>query len=189
MRVASLLGRQCLRSAIRRPLFRQIPVARLIHTQLSVRPRIPLTRSKRRGRILYALLTPAAFVRLSEEDNGDGKTPEEHMLEASREEIRKGVPDSAHGLTRAWKELYLFLDLYIYEPIATGFRFLHLTVIFVPVIATIPVIWVGRRVKERESERSGTLWWYDFLVRSMERAGPAFIKVKSNGSNRSSTRC
>ncbi|KAI4180078.1 MAG: hypothetical protein L6R41_007474 [Letrouitia leprolyta] len=177
MRVASLLGRQCLRSAIRRPLFRQIPVARLIHTQLSVRPRIPLTRSKRRGRILYALLTPAAFVRLSEEDNGDGKTPEEHMLEASREEIRKGVPDSAHGLTRAWKELYLFLDLYIYEPIATGFRFLHLTVIFVPVIATIPVIWVGRRVKERESERSGTLWWYDFLVRSMERAGPAFIKL------------
>lgn len=116
-------------------------------------------------------------MRLSEEDNGDGKTPEEHMLEASREEIRKGVPDSAHGLTRAWKEVYLFLDLYIYEPIATGFRFLHLAVIFVPVIATIPVIWLGRRVKERDRERSGTLWWYSFLVRSMERAGPAFIKL------------
>ncbi|KAI4144096.1 MAG: hypothetical protein L6R39_004324, partial [Caloplaca ligustica] len=111
-----------------------------------------------------------------EEDNGDGKTPEEHMLEASREELKKEVPEDAHGLSRAWKAVYLFLDLYIYEPIATGFRFLHLAVIFLPVIATIPVIWLGRRIKERNDERAGTLWWYNFLVRSMERGGPAFIK-------------
>ncbi|KAL8910307.1 MAG: hypothetical protein Q9171_004392 [Xanthocarpia ochracea] len=99
------------------------------------------------------------------------------MLEASREEIRKAVPDSAHGLNRAWQSIYLFLDLYIYEPIATGFRFLHLAIIFLPVIGTIPIVWLGRRVKERDSERTGTLWWYNFLVRSMERAGPAFIKL------------
>ncbi|KAL9014479.1 MAG: hypothetical protein Q9173_000878 [Seirophora scorigena] len=99
------------------------------------------------------------------------------MLEASREEIRKSIPENAHGLSRAWKGLYLFLDLYIYEPIATGFRFLHLAFIFLPVIVTIPVIWLGRRVKERDSERAGTLWWYNFLVTSMERAGPAFIKL------------
>lgn len=99
------------------------------------------------------------------------------MLEASREELKKEVPEDAHGLSRAWKAVYLFLDLYIYEPIATGFRFLHLAVIFLPVIATIPVIWLGRRIKERNDERAGTLWWYNFLVRSMERGGPAFIKV------------
>ncbi|KAL8720741.1 MAG: hypothetical protein Q9225_002441 [Loekoesia sp. 1 TL-2023] len=177
MRTASLLGRLCLRSAFGRPLLRQLPARHLIRTQRPFTFRNPSSGGRRRGRILYALLTPAAFVRLSEEDNGDGKTPEEHMLEASRKEIRKEVPESVHGLTRVWREIGLFLDLYIYEPIATGFRLLHLAVIFIPVIATIPVIWLGRRVKERDGERTGTLWWYNFLVRSMERAGPAFIKL------------
>lgn len=116
-------------------------------------------------------------MKLSEEDIGDGKTGEEHMLEASRAEIEKRLPEDVHGVRRAWKALVLFLDSYIYEPIATGFRFLHLVIIFVPVIVTVPAIWVGRRRKDRDNERSGTLWWYGFLVRSMERAGPAFIKV------------
>ena len=126
---------------------------------------------------MLALLTPAAFVQLSEEDNGDGKTPEEHMLEASRAEIEKTVPDDVHGLRRVWHGVYLFLDKFIYEPLATGFRFLHLIIIFVPVIAAVPMIWFGRRQKEHDHERTGTLLWYRFLVSSMERAGPAFIKV------------
>lgn len=99
------------------------------------------------------------------------------MLEASRAEIQKRVPDDHHGLKRAIGCIYLFVDIYIYEPIATGLRFLHLVLIFVPVIATAPVIWFGRRIKDRDDERTGTLWWYQFLVHSMERAGPAFIKV------------
>ena len=132
---------------------------------------------KRKQQLWAAALTPAAFIRLSEEDNGDGKTPEEHMLEASRAEIQKRVPDDHHGLKRAIGCIYLFVDIYIYEPIATGLRFLHLVLIFVPVIATAPVIWFGRRIKDRDDERTGTLWWYQFLVHSMERAGPAFIKV------------
>ncbi|KAL8830050.1 MAG: hypothetical protein Q9170_005913 [Blastenia crenularia] len=177
MRAASLLGRQCLRSAVRRPPLRQPPTHYLLRSQRWLTFRNPPSKGPGGRKILYALLTPAAFVRLSEEDNGDGKTAEEHMLEASREEIKKEVPESVHGLTRLWKEVYLFLDLYIYEPIATGFRFLHLAIIFLPVIGTIPVVWLGRRVKERDSERAGTLWWYNFLVRSMERAGPAFIKL------------
>lgn len=65
------------------------------------------------------------------------------------------------------------------EPIATCLRFVHLTIIFVPVLLTIPMIWLGSRRKDRNGERVGTLWWYGFLVRSMERAGPAFIKVRS----------
>lgn len=123
-------------------------------------------------------MSPAAFVALSEEeDKEDGKTPEKHMLEASRAEIAKELPDDVHGITRAWRGFYLLIDIYITEPIATAFRFLHLVIIFVPVIATTPLLLIGSRQKNRGNERSGTLWWYSFLVRSMERAGPAFIKV------------
>ena len=100
------------------------------------------------------------------------------MLEASREEIDNELPDwvgdSQHGIRR---KLFVFFDTYIIEPIATGFRFLHLVVIFVPVLVTIPAIWFGARIQDRDNERSGTLWWYGFLVHSMERAGAAFIKV------------
>lgn len=114
---------------------------------------------------------------LSEEDSGDGKTPEEHMLEASRAEIAKELPEDVHGSKRVWKGICLFVDTLIIEPLATTFRFLHLVIIFVPVIVTMPMLWLGRRQKNRNNERSGTLWWFSFLVHSMERAGPAFIKV------------
>lgn len=128
--------------------------------------------------MVWSLLSPAAFVALSEEETGDGKTPEIHMLEASRAEIAKEIPEELHGLARAWRGFCLYVDTLVVEPIATVFRFLHLVVIFVPVIGTIPLIWLGRRRKDRDNERAGTLWWYSFLVHSMERAGPAFIKVQ-----------
>ena len=99
------------------------------------------------------------------------------MLEASRKEIEKKIPDDMHGVKRIFRSIWVFLDQYIYEPIATSMRFLHLVFIFVPVIVTVPVIWLGRRQRDRDNERGGTLWWYGFLVSSMERAGPAFIKV------------
>ncbi|MCJ1472592.1 hypothetical protein MMC13_001241 [Lambiella insularis] len=127
----------------------------------------------------------AAFVKLSEEDKHDGKTAEEHMLEASREELKKTIPESVHGLRRVWKAFVIVVDQYIYEPLATGFRFLHLVFIFVPVIFVVPVIWFGKRNKDRDGERSGTLWWYGFLVHSMERAGPAFIKLGQWAASRS----
>lgn len=102
------------------------------------------------------------------------------MLAASREEMRKSVPEDANILVRSFWRVYIFLDKYVIEVLATGMRFLHLVTIFVPVIVTIPIIWLGTRTKGRDNERTGTLWWYEFLVWSMERAGPAFIKVGSN---------
>ena len=99
------------------------------------------------------------------------------MLEVSREEIRKSVAEDAKGLTRLRQSLYVWCYCYVYDPIATGFRFAHLVLIFMPVILTFPAVWIGKRVQERGGERTGTLWWFQFLVRSMERAGPAFIKV------------
>lgn len=101
------------------------------------------------------------------------------MLQASRKEIAKKVDDDDRGFSRLRHKVVYFLDLYVWEPLCTGFRFLHLAVIFVPVILAVPAIWVGRRQKDRNNERAGTLWWYGFLVKGMEWAGPAFIKVRT----------
>jgi aarF domain-containing kinase len=119
-------------------------------------------------------------VQLSEKDNGGTEqTAEGRMLEASRDEIKKEVDEDVHGIRRLRDHIFLFVDLYVWEPLCTGLRFLHLVVIFVPVIVTVPAIWFGPRDPKRANERSGTLWWYRFLVKSMERAGPAFIKVRN----------
>jgi aarF domain-containing kinase len=47
--------------------------------------------------------------------------------------------------------------------------------LFIPIAVTVPIVFFGQKVNE--NERSGTLWWYDFLATQMERAGPTFIKV------------
>jgi len=106
------------------------------------------------------------------------------MLEASRKELDEQVPHALRHSTKYRRGIYFFIEDYIIEPIATGFRFLHLIIIFVPVIVTIPAIWLGSRQPDRDNERSGTLWWYGFLVGSMERAGAAFIKVRIARQNR-----
>jgi aarF domain-containing kinase len=124
-------------------------------------------------------LSPAAFVQLSEKDNGGTEfTAEGRMLEASRDEIKKKVADDVHGFRRVRYSILYFVDVYVWEPICTGLRFLHLVVIFVPVMMSVPALWIGTRDPQRGNERWGSLWWYWFLVRSMERAGPAFIKVR-----------
>lgn len=123
-------------------------------------------------------LGTAAFVKLSEKENeGTEQTAEERMLQVSRDELKKRVDEDDTGFSRLRHEILLYLDLYLWEPLCTGARFLHLVVIFVPVILAVPAIWVGKRRRDRDNERSGTLWWYGFLVQSMEWAGPAFIKL------------
>lgn len=127
-------------------------------------------------------LGTAAFVELSEDrDAGPGQTGEKRMLEASRAEISKKLDDDDRGFSRLRHGIVLFLDVYIWEPLCTGFRFLHLAVIFVPVLFAVPIIWLGKRQKDHDNERTGALWWYNFLVKGMEWAGPAFIKVRSLG--------
>jgi len=176
MRAGLLFGRSCFRaptSTFRGVACRQQCSLRTINSPNGYWRRSP----RARPLLLAATLSPAAFIKLSQEDNKDGKSGAEQMLQASREEIEKKIPDDVHGIKRFFRSIWAFLDLYIYEPIATSLRFLHLVIIFVPVIITVPAIWFGKRQKLRDSERSGTLWWYCFLVSSMERAGPAFIKV------------
>lgn len=79
------------------------------------------------------------------------------------------------------------LQTYILEPISTFFRFLHLALLFGPVILTSPMLLVGSSGMSHgspgtgrnaeETERWGAIWWHGFLVAQMERAGPTFIKV------------
>ncbi|KAF2236734.1 putative ABC1 family protein [Viridothelium virens] len=180
MRTALFLRRSCLRASnyLRCPSCRTFSTSRPHHL-LSRRAFFhkPPTPPGRGTTTLLAALSPAAFVSLSEADLHDGKTGEEHMLEASRAEIRDALPDPIAHSSRVVRAMYYVLDVYVWEPICTGLRFLHLVTIFVPVLLSVPVVFMGRRRKERGGEREGCLWWYGFLVRSMERAGAAFIKL------------
>ncbi|KAI7906313.1 ABC1 family-domain-containing protein [Cokeromyces recurvatus] len=74
------------------------------------------------------------------------------------------------------QRLLTFLDDWILEPLLTLRRLAHIIILFTPVIATTPIIFLGAKANGTE-ERSGTLWWYDFLAKQMERAGPTFIKL------------
>lgn len=181
MRAAFLFSRLCFRNGVQRVRPAVLRPAHRPFSNLSTGQRPGFRRPPISGPILLSALSPAAFIKIGEEEYHDGRTGEDHMLEASRDELQKGIPDSVHGIRRVWRAALFVFDIYIYEPIATGFRFLHLVMIFVPVIFTIPAIWIGRRHKDRDNERSGTLWWYGFLVHSMERAGAAFIKVYFHG--------
>ncbi|CAG8501752.1 17474_t:CDS:2 [Funneliformis caledonium] len=70
-----------------------------------------------------------------------------------------------------------FISEYIIEPILIACRFTYLFCLFMPLIVGSPIILIGKRVPEKDDERTGALWWYNMLVRSMERAGPTFIKL------------
>ncbi|KAL6705785.1 hypothetical protein ACN47E_006423 [Coniothyrium glycines] len=130
------------------------------------------------GAAVGAALSPLAMIEIGNDQSHNGeKTHEEAMLEASRKELEQQVPKALKNSSKYRRGIYFFIEDYIIEPIATGIRFLHLIIIFVPVIVTIPVIWLGSRQPDRDNERSGTLWWYGYLVLSMERAGAAFIKL------------
>ncbi|KAF8711984.1 ABC protein, partial [Rhizoctonia solani] len=74
-------------------------------------------------------------------------------------------------------QLHEFLRSRIWEPIRTGFRFLHLVTIFIPVILTAPILLIGSPEDRYGGDRWGAVWWYGLLVKAMQRAGPTFIKL------------
>lgn len=104
-------------------------------------------------------------------------TQELRLLAKSEEENqykeRKNKPPVWDTLSYA----RYYIHTYLLEPVATGLRFLHLVLLFLPVIITMPAIWIGPRLPLQDGERAGTLWWYGYLVKSMEMAGPTFIKL------------
>ncbi|KAF2735082.1 ABC1 family protein-like protein [Polyplosphaeria fusca] len=191
MKAATFFGRQCLRQSTPAVFRCRISTRPLSSGRSSFTRKYFATPKFPRRTILWsgaagATLSPLAFIDIGNNGSDDGeKTHEEAMLEASTKELKDHVPRSLQNSKKYRRGVYFFVDMYIIEPICTGLRFLHLVIIFVPVIATIPVIWLGTRQKERHNVKSGTLWWYRFLVRSMERAGAAFIKLGQWAASRS----
>lgn len=122
--------------------------------------------------------TAAAASAAPEESDG-GDALEKCMLEASERDrkARSAIPEDLSLIRKLVRSSVLFVVDYIIEPIATGYRFITLVAIFAPVILAVPCVYLGGRLSDKSVERTGTLWWYGFLVRSLERAGPTFIKV------------
>ncbi|KAH7157655.1 hypothetical protein B0J13DRAFT_494839 [Dactylonectria estremocensis] len=186
MRADFLLGRFCLRQAPRPHPNAHVNIGFLVRrfASQSRHGAKPLqSPTKWRTMTLRAsggavALGTAAFVELSQKESTTPEdTAEKRMLEMSRGEIEKGVNKESRGLSRVVQQVQYIWDLVVVEPICTGIRFLQLVFIFVPVIITVPAIWFGKRQRHRDNERTGTLWWYGFLVNAMELAGPAFIKL------------
>lgn len=96
------------------------------------------------------------------------ETPQAQEQQAEQKQVER-----EHNIF--WRILYFFRD-YVIEPLSTARRFCYLAFIFIPVLATAPVLLLDYS-KHGKPERWTTIWWYRFLVRQMERAGPTFIKV------------
>ncbi|KAK9483286.1 ABC1 family-domain-containing protein [Lipomyces starkeyi] len=106
-------------------------------------------------------------------NSSDYETREDYLLRVSDElqAQSKSIPYSS-----LLKRIYFVVDS-IYDSMATWLRFLHLVIIFVPVIAGSPMILFGHKISTSENETTGALRWYQLLIKSMERAGPTFIKL------------
>ncbi|CAO1631933.1 unnamed protein product [Jaminaea pallidilutea] len=103
--------------------------------------------------------------------------------------------DNRHpnALLRFWNALVNTLNDFVIEPIGTVKRFFVLFFLFFPVLVIMPMLLVGKKgetkqitrraangdsyVEIDQQDRWGAIWWYDFLVKQMERAGPTFIKL------------
>ncbi|TID14924.1 hypothetical protein CANINC_004595 [Pichia inconspicua] len=68
-----------------------------------------------------------------------------------------------------------FIQDYIYEPIVTFGRFLHLSAIFIPVFLFYPITFFGKTNKI--GERSGAVLWYKLLRHAAELGGASFVKL------------
>lgn len=113
------------------------------------------------------------------QEDGPEKTTEQLMLEESdleREELWMVSKDQPL-IFRVYRNIQVFVVNWVIEPLATGFRFITLVTIFVPVILAVPLCCLGSRIPEKSNERKGVIMWYAFLIKSMENAGPTFIKV------------
>lgn len=69
------------------------------------------------------------------------------------------------------------LQEHFWEPLLTARRFIHLFYLFIPVIITMPMLLVGKPERRYKGDKWGAVWWYKFLVKRMQTAGPTFIKL------------
>jgi aarF domain-containing kinase len=131
------------------------------------------------GTVTLSLAVPIAA---STDESDDKITAEKRLLQHSDQERREAhtVPEHLPIVLKLWRKSCRVVVDWIIEPVATGFRFITLLCIFTPVMLAIPLVYIGPRISNKSGERKGTIWWYQFLVKSLERAGPTFIKVEPN---------
>ncbi|KAJ8481204.1 hypothetical protein ONZ45_g15383 [Pleurotus djamor] len=94
-----------------------------------------------------------------------------------RENIVPTILSPAEPDKHVARRLLDLLRSYIWEPVLTAKRFIYLFFLFAPVIISSPMLLVGKPRKRLHGDRWGAVWWYGFLVRRMEAAGPTFIKL------------
>lgn len=106
-------------------------------------------------------------------------------------------------IRRIINRLENILNDFLIEPLGTAKRFVVLLFLFLPVILTMPMVLVGSKgvtssrkrrgnhasggssaghkgdsyVDVDNQDRWGAIWWFNLLVKQMERAGPTFIKL------------
>jgi len=126
---------------------------------------------------VFAVPLSAAFTHAQAEEaatvpeatHTDNETPEEH------EKIQEHEADLKNE-TLLWKCIN-FLNDWIWEPLLTTRRFIYLGIVFLPVLLTMPVLLLEKGNSHGKKDLNTTVWWYQFLVKQMERAGPTFIKL------------
>ncbi|RCH85832.1 hypothetical protein CU098_000658, partial [Rhizopus stolonifer] len=100
----------------------------------------------------------------------------EHPATPQEIEIDKANYESKYAIVRLCCRIFKFVDDWILEPLLTMRRLAHILILFTPVVITAPIVYFGK-YDTTEGESSGTLLWFDFLSKQMERAGPTFIKL------------
>jgi len=117
------------------------------------------------------------FSNIEDDDSKDpnGKTRTEKMLELSRQQIQEEMSSRRDKLGPVLK----FLVKYIWDPLATWFRFFELLALFSPVLITGVPLLVGVTPTFYRN------FWYKFLVKVMDLAGPSFIKLGQWAASRS----
>lgn len=115
----------------------------------------------------------------------EADTWENGLYQASQKEERdlfdnyrkKKIAKSSFPVKVFYYVKYALTD-YVVDPCITIARFVELTFIFIPVLLTAPICWIGSKDRRTgESVRSGARLWYRYLRWSSEHAGASFIKL------------
>ncbi|CAM9024367.1 unnamed protein product [Wickerhamomyces anomalus] len=119
-------------------------------------------------------LEPAADLK----PNPKGDTYENGLFLSSQQELEDEIESYrkdrlSRRLGFIYKISFAFHD-YVWEPLVTIGRFVELTIIFLPIVITLPISWFG---KKKNNTRSGSIFWYKVLRFSLETAGASFIKL------------
>jgi hypothetical protein len=114
---------------------------------------------------------------LLNDSNIDTSNELKKVKKVNEVQIINHTESSPNLIEKCFNYIYNFISDYIIEPILISYRFTYLLCIFLPLIIGSPLILIGKKVPEYNNERTGTLWWYNKLMRIMEMAGPTFIKV------------